>query len=434
MTTWSRVQGTLNTTGGATSTTVTLTSTVTSGNIVVGAILLDAVAVTSITDDKGNAYQLINYDGVYFGSFLTITGFSSVGPITNGAKILTITYPSSAVSWTIFEEFSAGSPLTAISVDGTQLLIDSAATSTPNFQTLQSNDLLWSASFCTAAVTAGAGWTVGQGNSTQQMSMWKQGGAPSSSLAATLGSNGGAVWTTVFGIAPVTRSTWLLRQNQIERTVATASSGSIVFPNTVASGNIVIGGIAVGTGGGNITDITSITDDKGNNYTIVPNYINASGRAMFWSNGPITNGPQTITCNTSVTETIIYFMVNEFVPPPGTSIYAIDGTPSMTNQGSGPGPYSSGTVTTNTNGDLLYGFADIDNGNTAPANSFSTLNGQNLTWSDAYLIQQTAGSSVFTVTGASGGANAVALAAFSAKSPNTTVILGTPRRIFSMRR
>jgi chitodextrinase len=389
---WTHIQSALNTTANGTTGTLAFANPISSGNIVVGAMLETGGALPiNITDDKANSYVLVNSGYQPGGAPNSVTGFRSAAPITNGAKTLTFTYQSAGTVWLLMDEFSAGITLPGISVDGSQLLIaGNAPSATPNFQTLHNNDLQYSVSMCSAAVTAGAGWTAAQGNGAPQMSEWRQVASPGNANNAAF-TTAGQNWATVFGISATQRSSWQLRQNQIQRTANNTTSGSITFPNPVAAGSIVIGSIAVGTNG-NITDITSITDDKGNNYTIVPNFINATGRAIFWSNGPINNGPSTITCTASVSETVIYFLAAEFLPPPGTSTFAIDGTPVATKPAGNP-PYTSGTITTTHNGDLIYGFMDAGGANqfSIPANGFSTLSGQGMTWCDAFLIQQAAG-------------------------------------------
>jgi hypothetical protein len=410
---WTKVQSKSQTTGGATSQAVSFTSAIGNGNIVLGAVMFDTNAFPiNITDDKGNAYTVVNNGRTPAGAVNTVAGFRSIAPITNGAKTLTFTYQTTGLVWIVMDEFNPGVALTGISLDGSQLLINSALQTTPVFQNLQVNTLQYCAVFGTATVTPGSGWTVAQGGGASQMSEWKQVAAASNANAGTFAC-AGTVWATAFAIAPFTRNSWEPRQSQLQRTVVNATSGSISFLKPVASGSIVIGTVAVGTNG-HVSDITGITDDKGNNYTLVPGYINANGRAMFWSNGVLTNGPTTITCTCSITETVIYFLATEFLPPTGTVNFALDGTPVMTQPGASP--FNSGTVTTTVNGDLLYSEADLTGASTLPSNGFSTLNGQSMTWADAYRIQPTAGAAVAQWTSPSGGSNTVGLAAFKASA------------------
>jgi len=414
--TWARVQGARDTAGSLASKTVFFAAPVTSGNIVVGGVLVgDNQQLTNITDDKGNIYLILNSGrNPGDGTSLSVFGFRSQGPITNGPISLTYTLQgTSSTIWNIQEEFSAAVALGSISEDGMQLVVGRGVTTTPAFATLGSNDLLWNAGFSTAAATTGSGWTAGLGSGSQQMSEWKQVASPGSSNVATWATQTGQIWATVFGINASPRTKWALRQNAIQRSAVNTTTGSVTLPRTVASGNIVIGSIAVGTNG-NVSDIISIVDDKGNNYPILAGYPNTRGRAIFWSGGPLTNGPKTITCTTSVTETVIYFLASEFILPAGKTTVSLDGTPAYTTAGSDP-VYTSPTLTTAVNGSLIYSFADLNGSGCTPNNGFWSLNGSGMTWCDAFLVQTAAGaiSAQWLNTG-SGAPNVVAIAGFKA--------------------
>jgi hypothetical protein len=410
--TWARVQGTINTSGSGTSVSVALPSAITSGDIAVGGILLNADAIlTNVTDDKGNAYRIVNSAHQPAGGLLSVAGYRSIGPVTNGAQTLTFTYQSSSLAWVVIDEFTAGFPLSAASLDGSQLAVNSPASSTISYQTLQNNDLLYFAGFDTNVVTTGAGWTAGQGSGTQQMSQWKQSATASGSTSAVFG-NTGSIWATTFGVNASPRTGWELRQNQSQRTANGVNTGSVSFGLPVAPGDIVIFSLAVGTDG-NVSDIIGCTDDKLNVYQQIPNSINASGRVMYWSGGALTNEPTTITCTTTVVETVVYFMANEFIPPVGKSTFAIDGTPVMTNPTT-TGPWSSSTITTTNNGDLVYSFIDNADAGSLSANGFSTLNNPGETWTDAFLIQKTAGAISAQWNGSGSTLNALGAMAISA--------------------
>src|SRR4051812_46659347 len=81
---WAKVASTLDTAGSGTSRTVTLSAAVTSGNILVGGLLLNSdAALNSVTDNQGNAYRIVNSAHQPPGGALSAQGFRSVNPITN---------------------------------------------------------------------------------------------------------------------------------------------------------------------------------------------------------------------------------------------------------------------------------------------------------------------------------------------------------------
>jgi hypothetical protein len=413
---WAHVQGTQTTGFTGTSGSLAFSAPVGSGNIVVGSYLanVDNALLSNVTDDKGNAYVFTN-SGWQPGGNLVVVGFRSAGPIMNGAKTLSFTYPTGGLG-VVMDELTAGFPLSSISLDGSQLNLNNTNLAFPNFQTTRPNDLLYAVAFFSGSpIAAGSGWTLAQGGGTTPISQWKQQISPSGNTAASFGGSAN-VWATVFAINATPRSSWELRQSQIQRSVTNATSGSVSFPNTVAPGSIVIGTVSLGTTTGRVSHITSIVDDKSNAYQIIPNSIDSLGRAMFWSNGAVNNGPKTITCNCSVTETLIYFVVNEFLPPPGKTIFAIDGTPSMITNGTASTSFTSGTVTTAQAGDLIYSEADMFGSLTFPSNSFSSLNGEGMTWTDAFFIQQAAGTIASQWSCGSGAANTIGIVAISASS------------------
>lgn len=412
---WTHVQSAQSVALSGTSGSIAFASPITSGNIVVGGFLGTSSAIlTNVTDDKGNAYVFTN-SGYQPGDAHpnTVTGFRSAGPITNGAKTLLFTYQTGGIG-ALIDEFSAGITLSGISLDGSQLLLNTQGTAFPGFQTVHTNILLYSVAFFDAALTSGAGWTTAQGGGSNPLAQWKQQSTPSGSTSAVFGSNTGDAWATVFGINAASRTSWELRQNAIQRTANSITTGSVTFPKAFASGSVGIGTIAIGTEAGGddqIANITSLADDKGNNWQIVAP--NARGRAIIWTGGPVSNGPQTLTCICNRTETVIYFLVNEFLMPPGTSICSLDGSVETTVP---PGPpYSSGTITTTAPGELLYGYLDAftTGGTSIPNNNYSALNGLSMTWSDAFRIGLSAGTESMSWLGGTP-SNTCAMAAFRA--------------------
>lgn len=396
--TWAHVQGATKTSStGVTSDTLSFSAPITSGNIGKGGILLQASTLIGVTDDKGNPWDIVNGDGSLGGSNnssnLYVAGFRSRNPITNGAKTLTFTFSAASNTvWIVMDEFTAGFPLGSVSLDGTQLAVSSAALTSPPFQSLFTNDLQYCAAFCTAAISAGAGWTAAQGNATQQMSMWRQVASPSGNNVASYTYTPGNVWSTTFGTRNAPQSLWTPRQSTIERSannVPANGSASITFPKALAPGSIGIGAIALGTaaaGDDSLANLTSLIDDKGNVWSpLAPNGV---GRAIIWTGGAVNNGPSTLTATVNHSEVILYMLANEFVPPPGTSTFSVDAS-AFSTSGSGS-PVSGPGVTTTSLSELIYAFDD-NFGASIPNNGFSTLNGQNMSWCDAYLNQATIG-------------------------------------------
>lgn len=216
--------------------------------------------------------------------------------------------------------------------------------------------------------------------------------SPSGSNAAAYTFTPGNVWTTVFGVRAAAQSLWTPRQSTIERSannVPANGTASISFPAPLASGSIGIGAIALGTaaaGDDNIANLTSLIDDKGNNWPVIaPNGV---GRAIVWTGGAVANGPSTLTATVNHSEVIVYMLANEFVPPPGTSSFSVDAS-AFSTSGSGS-PVNGPSATTTSSNDLIYAFDD-NFGASIPNNGFSTLNGQNMSWCDAYLNQAVAG-------------------------------------------
>lgn len=396
--TWAKVQSKLNTSPASVSTwNTSFPTTVGSGNIVVGGMISTSAILVSVTDDKGNAYSIVNSDGILNGN-LQVTGFRSTAPLTNSPQTLTFTATGNVgLVWQTQDEFTAGFPLTNISLDGSQLVVNGSVTTTEPFQTLQSNTLQYAACFTTGAATAGAGWTAAQGSGGQQFSEWKKNTSPSGSTVALFG-NTGSVWVTTFAISATAPSTWVQRQNQIQRSATSVPNGgtaSISFLQPMASGSIGIGAIALGVSPpeNDMSFLTSLVDDKGNTWSVLgPGVGTGNGRAVIWSGGALTNGPTTVTATVSHTESILFFLINEFIPPPGTSVFAVDQF-SYVVPGGGP-PYPTDTITTTHNNDLIYSFFDTGAGGNQPVDGLSTSNGYGQTWCDGYRIQQTAGAAV----------------------------------------
>jgi hypothetical protein len=130
---------------------------------------------------------------------------------------------------------------------------------------------------------------------------------------------------------------------------------AVTLGATVGVGNLVCGVLSYYTPSG---PLSSVIDDKGNNYTIVDN-IAGTGMSSFTLStfylANITNAPQTITA--TFTNTLFYVMIlaDEYsgvaaVPLDG---HAINQQPSFGNATADA--VTSGSITPTVSGDLIYG-------------------------------------------------------------------------------
>lgn len=132
-----------------------------------------------------------------------------------------------------------------------------------------------------------------------------------------------------------------------------ASIGATI--SAVGSGNLLAGAAFLGST--LVSDFTSITDDKGNTYTIVDKQLGTvSHRVLVTFYCPnITNAPTVITANFANTPIDIGIFVDEYsgiatsTPLDGHAIQAVNGP------GTGTDALSSGSITTTASGDLIYG-------------------------------------------------------------------------------
>jgi hypothetical protein len=195
-------------------------------------------------------------------------------------------------------------------------------------------------------------------------------------------------------------------QNQVAGSSIAVSSISATV-TAVGSGNLVCG--FVETQSQVTTDLTSVTDNAGNTYTIVDNVARGGGfngclASFYLAN--ITNAPTSITA-TLGTANACEIMVSEYSGVATTS--PLDGH-AMQFQGSpgtGANGVTSGNITTTINGDLIFGGVTDTNGSSnglAAGSGFAsrilnnTANGNFQTTEDQ--IQASAGviAATFTAT------------------------------------
>jgi hypothetical protein len=426
MTDWTRVQGTNTATGSGTTNSLAFGAAVTSGNIVRGGVLLTHGSfITNVTDDKGNVYRVtVSGDD---NTTLYAALFRSLHLVTNGPTTITVTVsPSSATFWIVIDEFAPPTGTTDISLDGGQVELGTLGTLSAPFRITKPDTLVYSISFSSGTSTTGAGFTAGQGSGTARCSEWLIQATASDSVEAVYATQTASSWMVIDAIAPVAPTTWEPIQRQIQRT-GSGTTASVTLPNPVSPGNIVVGSIAIS--GVLASVLTSLQDDKGHAYQLIAGTVGnpaaAGDRQIFWSNGLINNAPQTITATFNTSQTVAFFLIDEFAPPPNTVSVAIDGTPANTTNATTGGTTTVNTpnVTTTHGNDLAYSFGDMFGSSTTPNNSFSDLNGQNFSWSDAWQIWPTARTANASwIHGSSTGSENASLVVFSSQQPTPALL------------
>jgi len=211
----------------------------------------------------------------------------------------------------------------------------------------------------------------------------------------------------------------------------TAASVAVTLGAAVGSGNTVCGWVSWGEGP-TTTHLTSVTDDKGNTYTIsdrLGDGNNAQAGAMFFR-GNITNGPTIITANFSPNQTFLQIGADEYSgalaatnPSDGHSVAAAVQTGSTATDF-----LSSGSFTTSVNGDLIYGVTmDTFGATLASAGTGYTQRQTNTIAVDATSedkVQSTAGSVAATFTTSNAGGRYITLAV--AIQPTGGAVAKTP--------
>lgn len=194
-------------------------------------------------------------------------------------------------------------------------------------------------------------------------------------------------------------------------TNSAVSSLAATFGAGVGSGNLVRGFVAWNTS--NTANLTSVSDDKGNAYSIVDKIADATDGTCMGSFylGGITNSPTVITANLNTTSAMTIVASEES----GLSTLALDGHSgqSQTNPGTGTNAISSGNTTTTIDGDLICsavmrGSANLTNtvvGTGFSARESDTSSATQLKAED--LVQGTAGAISSTWTDAINGTSSV---------------------------
>lgn len=195
-------------------------------------------------------------------------------------------------------------------------------------------------------------------------------------------------------------------QASIHQNGATSSTTvAVTLPSTVGSGHALF--VSVGTASATDT-IVSITDDKGNTYTVADQTHNTIG-AYTWVTAYIinvANAPQTITATWGSSNPFSAIMVDEASGIATSS--AIDGHSSQkfgdpTPVGTGANAVTSGSITTTVNGDIIYSSTvDCTSLGLVNGTGFTAIQSVASTFYSQSLIQSSAGSIAGTLTAVDG--------------------------------
>lgn len=178
----------------------------------------------------------------------------------------------------------------------------------------------------------------------------------------------------------------------VQETSGSGTSASVSFASTVVSGDIVTGYAFLN--GASSNTVTSITDDKSNSYTVVNAVTTVGGftwtGVAFWSGGALTNGPLTITVNSSFSTSNLWITLGEFTPPAGT--LSLDGN-SSNKDNVGTTQPTAGSFTTTVNGDLIYcAVFKAGGGISGVGSGFTAGQGVTSDFADEFQTQTSAGS------------------------------------------
>jgi len=129
---------------------------------------------------------------------------------------------------------------------------------------------------------------------------------------------------------------------------------AVTLTNPVGSGNLVCGIVQFGASAGSLT---SVTDDKGNTYTLqrtITDSTNNNKLVSFWR-ANITNGPITVTANLGGYYLYRAMAIHEVSGIVAASALDVETGQLQTNPGTGTNGCTSGNVLTTVNGDYVFG-------------------------------------------------------------------------------
>lgn len=186
-------------------------------------------------------------------------------------------------------------------------------------------------------------------------------------------------------------------QGSLHQNGATSSTTvAVTLAAPVTSGGLV----CVAVGSGTTATTCSVTDDKGNTYTVANTNVGSFNWLSFWAAG-VTNAPQTITATWGEAHSFSTILVTEFSnvlassPIDGASVNAGQSGVNTTDG------ITSNAITTTASGDLIWGACVNLAGNSTLVKSaaFTQDQTQASNFNSEYLIQGSAGSIAATWTG-----------------------------------
>lgn len=214
---------------------------------------------------------------------------------------------------------------------------------------------------------------------------------------------------------------------------SSSAAASIAATGSAAGvGNLIAGGVAWGS---TTNNLTSVTDNKGNTYTILDTVLNLDGEsAASFALGNVVNGPSIITANFSASDSNLVIIWDEFAGGlAAANPVDVHHGQSQSRPGTGANAVSSGAATTTQNGDLIYGVSfDVSGSST----TFSAGGGASIATTDTglsrhgaseFAVQSTAGSIAATYTSnQSGGDYMTFMIAIKAAPTGDTLQGSTP--------
>ena len=201
--------------------------------------------------------------------------------------------------------------------------------------------------------------------------------------------------------------------------VTTPATVSATLGAAVTSGNTVVGMVSFDVS--TSTTLTSVTDDKGNTYSLETAITDAGvQRVVAFSRSNITNGPTVVTANFGAPNGGVAIIVDEFSGCSTAGTDQRDGTAHggqiQAAPGTGANAVSSGSFTTATGGDLVWSgtgstdtadqaMGSVGTGFTTTGTSSGGSGGFDPQIFSEWLVQSSAGSIVGTWTASAGSAH-----------------------------
>lgn len=229
--------------------------------------------------------------------------------------------------------------------------------------------------------------------------------------------------------------TWtIIQSNDHENGAASSTTVAVTLGAPVTPGNLVVVFVGYATAA---NDVTSITDDKGNNYTL-QDFIEAGANDYGWHSAwftPANNGPITITSTSSAAHTFSSILAIEIAPPAGaTATFDTSAINTQLNPGAAADAVTSTAKTTASADIIIGGSVSVGSVGLATGTGFTTIQsnvGAN-SFSTEYLIQGAPGSQAATFTVTLGGEFSTAMLAFSATFGGTTQYRLSPKTLVTI--